>query len=91
MQQYAIIVKGKVQGVWFRKHTLEKALQLQLRGYVINKNDGSVYIEAVGPVKQLDTFILWLKNEGAPLAIVTEVIVSSQKIIHHYNNFSIRK
>ncbi|MBP6687424.1 MAG: acylphosphatase, partial [Lacibacter sp.] len=28
----AITVRGKVQGVWFRSYTVEKAQQLQLTG-----------------------------------------------------------
>ena len=34
---YKILVKGKVQGVWFRKYTKEKAEVLGLKGYVKNE------------------------------------------------------
>ncbi|MBK7888769.1 MAG: acylphosphatase [Bacteroidetes bacterium] len=43
-----IIVTGKVQGVFFRQSALSKALDLKLRGFVMNQPDGSVLIEAIG-------------------------------------------
>jgi acylphosphatase len=48
MHHYQITVSGKVQGVWFRKSTQDKARELGLRGFVRNQPDGSVYIEASG-------------------------------------------
>ena len=34
---YSILVKGKVQGVWFRKYTYDKAQALGLKGFVKNE------------------------------------------------------
>ena len=42
---YKILVKGRVQGVWFRKYTKDKADSLNLSGFARNELDGSVYIE----------------------------------------------
>jgi hypothetical protein len=36
------VIQGKVQGVFFRKHTLAKATELGLKGNVCNASDGSV-------------------------------------------------
>jgi acylphosphatase len=36
------VIRGKVQGVFFRKHTLAKASELRLKGDVRNVSDGSV-------------------------------------------------
>ncbi len=36
------VIRGKVQGVFFRKHTLAKASELRLKGDVRNESDGSV-------------------------------------------------
>ena len=41
---YSIVVTGKVQGVFFRQSTKEKALELGINGTVMNKPDGSVEI-----------------------------------------------
>ncbi|KAE9586155.1 hypothetical protein Lal_00010047 [Lupinus albus] len=37
-----IVIKGKVQGVWFRDWTVDTAKQLGLNGWVRNRKDGSV-------------------------------------------------
>jgi len=66
------IVKGKVQGVWFRKYTRDKALELGIKGIVRNQPDGSVYVEAEGEPEALEKFIEWL-HIGSPMARVDEV------------------
>lgn len=43
-----VAAPGKVQGVFFRKHTAEHALKLSLVGYCANTKTGSVIGEAVG-------------------------------------------
>jgi acylphosphatase len=57
-----IIVQGKVQGVFFRASTRDKARQLKVYGFVKNESDGSVYIEAEGDKEILDNFISWCKQ-----------------------------
>lgn len=54
-----IKVYGKVQGVGFRFYTNKKAVELNISGFVQNKPDGSVYIEAEGDRTNLLTFIDW--------------------------------
>ena len=71
---YKIIVKGKVQGVWFRKFTRQKAESLALTGYVQNRPNGNVYIEVRGEEAALSDFIEWL-HRGSPLSKVREVLV----------------
>ena len=56
-----ISVYGKVQGVGYRYHTSKKANELNISGFVKNKPDGSVYIEAQGDKTDLTTFIDWCK------------------------------
>lgn len=46
-------VTGFVQGVMFRKSTLQQAHDLQLRGWVHNEPDGSVSGEAAGPTEHV--------------------------------------
>ena len=67
-----ITVKGRVQGVWFRAKTMEKALELGVNGFVKNLINGNVYIEAEGTDLQLQNFISWCKI-GPSLANVNEV------------------
>jgi acylphosphatase len=70
----AITVRGKVQGVWFRKYTLDKAVQLQLTGTVHNTSEGDVAIVATGTEDQLADFIEWCWM-GSPKSKVTSVTV----------------
>ncbi|EZH74773.1 acylphosphatase [Aquimarina atlantica] len=58
-KHYNITVKGKVQGVWYRKNTQEKAIALQITGNVRNLPNGNVYIEAEGDKNQLNLLLEW--------------------------------
>ncbi|HEX8023622.1 acylphosphatase, partial [Mucilaginibacter sp.] len=58
-----ITVKGKVQGVFYRKATKAVADQLGVRGIVLNEPNGDVYIEAEADDTFLDMFLEWC-SEG---------------------------
>ncbi len=59
---YRYRVTGRVQGVYFRATTLEKALALGLSGWVRNASDGAVEVLASGPAAQLELFEAWLQR-----------------------------
>lgn len=44
-------VRGRVQGVWFRESTRQRATELGLAGWVRNLHDGRVEVVFVGPVE----------------------------------------
>ena len=67
-----IIVHGRVQGVWFRAGTKEKADELVLLGWVKNRPDGTVEIHAEGEKPKLEKFIAWCRK-GTPAADVTSL------------------
>jgi acylphosphatase len=69
-----IVVAGRVQGVFFRKRTMEMAVQLGVTGYVLNLPDGRVKIEAHGDTGPVDNLIAWCRT-GPPSAKVTDVQV----------------
>jgi acylphosphatase len=75
----AIVVTGKVQGVWFRKYTLDKAIELQLNGFVKNLPDDSVSIVATGNKDQLQQFAQWCW-QGSPKSKVETVQVSEMEL-----------
>ena len=58
------IVRGKVQGVFFRDATRRFARELELTGTVRNCNDLSVEIVAQGPKVQLEALLGRLEEEG---------------------------
>jgi acylphosphatase len=70
-------IKGKVQGVFYRQSTKEKARSLGISGWVRNTDDGSVEIEAFGLRQQVESLIAWCW-QGPDLATVTSVIVEWQ-------------
>ena len=65
-------VSGRVQGVWFRAATRERAQALQLRGYARNLADGGVEVVATGEDAALGELERWLW-QGPPLAQVSGV------------------
>lgn len=72
IKHYNISVKGKVQGVFYRATTKEKARELGLKGFVKNMADGSVYLEAQGEPAALEQLVEWC-NKGPKKAVVEEV------------------
>ncbi|MFY0627202.1 MAG: acylphosphatase [Reichenbachiella sp.] len=70
----SILVKGKVQGVFFRASTLVEAEKLSLTGLVKNQPDGNVYIEVYGEEPKILDFIAWCQ-EGPQFARVDAVTV----------------
>ena len=67
-------MRGRVQGVWFRASTAERATALGLRGRAENLPDGSVRVHAAGTCAALDALIAWL-HAGPPMARVDAVEV----------------
>lgn len=53
-------VSGKVQGVWYRRSTQEKAVSLDVRGHAINQSDGSVEVLMCGAPAQVEALSQWL-------------------------------
>jgi acylphosphatase len=70
------IVRGRVQGVWFRASTAERAAALGLRGRAENRPDGAVLVQAAGSVAALEALVAWL-HRGPPMARVDSVEVEA--------------
>ncbi len=60
-----VLVSGRVQGVGYRMASYERARRLGVTGWVRNREDGSVEVFAQGDAKQLDAFVLWLREGPA--------------------------
>ncbi|MEX0898657.1 MAG: acylphosphatase [Steroidobacteraceae bacterium] len=65
-------VSGRVQGVFFRASTAERAIALSLRGYAENRADGTVLVLAAGSTRSLESLVDWL-HKGPPMARVQAV------------------
>ena len=72
MKSVQLTVHGIVQGVFFRKYTVEKAFELGVVGTVRNNEDSTVGIEATGDEKNLAAFIAWC-HRGPARAKVNHV------------------
>jgi acylphosphatase len=65
-------VSGRVQGVFYRASTRQRAQELGCRGYARNLPDGRVEVLAIGEPAAVQALIEWLRL-GPPAAHVTDV------------------
>ena len=72
MNAARFIVRGKVQGVFFRASARDEALRLKITGHARNMIDGSVEVVAYGDTAALDLLEAWLRD-GPPEARVEEL------------------
>ncbi|MBC5993863.1 acylphosphatase [Pontibacter cellulosilyticus] len=86
----AMRVHGKVQGVFFRASTQEKAEALGLTGFVQNEDDGTVYLEAEGDETALRKLEQWV-HEGPKNARVERVDVKTLKELKGFDGFEQRR
>lgn len=87
MQTVHLLVKGKVQGVFYRATAQEKAEQYGLKGWVRNTADGEVEMMVTGESENLDQFIGWCRN-GPDRARVADVIIT-EKEVEHFPGFRV--
>lgn len=67
-------VSGRVQGVFYRASTGQRARALKVTGYARNLADGRVEVLACGEPQAVDALCDWLWH-GPPAAKVSEVVV----------------
>lgn len=83
-----IKIIGEVQGVFFRKSTLQKAKELDIKGWVRNEPDGSVLAEIEGHQQAVMVMEAWLKT-GPKKAKVEKLLVQPGEE-KGYTGFEIR-
>ncbi len=74
-RQVRALVKGHVQGVFFRQSTLDEARRRGLLGTVRNLPDRDVEIVVAGPDHLVDELLAWAR-QGPKSARVDEVVVT---------------
>ncbi|MEE2829198.1 MAG: acylphosphatase [Myxococcota bacterium] len=67
------MVSGRVQGVWFRASTQQRARSLGLAGWVRNLPDGRVELVARGRRELLGELLDWVREGGPPRGQVDSV------------------
>ena len=67
-------ISGRVQGVFFRAHTAERARQRDVAGFVRNLPDGRVEAVFEGDASAVEEMVAWC-HQGPPRARVESVEV----------------
>ncbi|DAD52537.1 hypothetical protein QIJ50_gp1, partial [ssRNA phage SRR6254351_1] len=70
-----IVLQGRVQQVGFRYFVYRLASEIGVAGSVMNRNDGSVYIEVEGDSHLVDVFVDHCRK-GPPRSQVTDCQLS---------------
>ncbi len=81
---YIARVSGKVQGVYFRVSSQQKAIDYGLSGYATNLADGDVEVFLSGEEKNVEKMLAWLQH-GPEEADVTKV--QHQQVDWQKHNF----
>lgn len=83
------IVKGKVQGVFYREFVRREAEAIGITGFVRNLKDGTVEIVAEGEEKQLKEFEKRFRK-GPLMAFITDVEMKEEQHTGEFDGFDMR-
>lgn len=79
MEAKRLIIKGRVQGVWYRGWTVDQAVKLGVKGWVRNLKTGGVEAFIMGDEITLNKMI-GLCWKGPRLAKVKDIIIEKMEI-----------
>lgn len=85
-----LVVRGRVQGVYFRATAQREARQHGLCGWVKNRSDGSVELVAEGEEDDVKDFLSWA-HSGPSTARVDDVDVRWRSYTGEYTDFRITR
>lgn len=71
----AVVVHGRVQGVWFRGSCQAEAQRRKVRGWVANEYDGTVRAHFEGGAASVEAMVEWTRH-GPRHAVVDRVEVT---------------
>ena len=89
MRRIRAIVTGRVQGVSYRASTASEARRLGVVGWVRNRRDGSVELEAEGADDRIAALVAWCEH-GPPAARVASVAVDELALASTERVFEVR-
>ncbi len=84
-----VVVHGRVQGVFYRASTLEKAIELGLTGWVKNRADGTVEVVVEGDREKVVKLVDWCRV-GPRHAHVTNVEINWEPYAEEFREFRIK-
>ncbi len=85
-----LFISGRVQGVFFRSNTRDKAMGLGLTGWVKNLEDGRVEAVFEGEQENIKKMVEWCRK-GPNYSDVKDVQVISEKYTGEFKDFSIHR
>jgi acylphosphatase len=85
-----IVVRGRVQGVFFRASAQQEGLQLGLTGEISNLPDGSVEAIVEGEKRAVEDFVAWCRR-GPPSAEVEDVQVKLRAPRDEFRTFTVAR
>ena len=89
MRRVKILASGRVQGVYFRMFTQNKAKQFGIKGYARNLPDGRVEIIAEADNNSIEKLIQWC-HKGPVTARVDHVEMTELESDEVFTSFEIR-
>ncbi|MBI5412322.1 acylphosphatase [Candidatus Peregrinibacteria bacterium] len=89
MIRIRLIIRGCVQGVFFRSSAQQKALELGVTGWIGNCADGTVQAVVEGPDNLVNQFVEWCAS-GPSTAQVERVEVVREAYTAEFEGFEIR-
>lgn len=84
------IIKGIVQGVWFRATTQEQAMAHNVTGWAKNTFEGNVEVVFEGEADDVEKVIQWC-HHGPAGASVKDVEVETEEYKGEFAAFSIKR
>jgi len=84
-----LIIRGKVQGVFFRDNTRRRATSLEITGWIRNNSDGTVEAVFEGPEEKLKE-ILKICEQSPGSSQVDKVEKNWEVFTGEFNQFEIR-
>jgi acylphosphatase len=85
-----VYVSGRVQGVFFRARTIQKAVGLGATGWVRNLPDGRVEAVFEGEKEVVDALVEFCRK-GPSRAVVKDVAVAWEPFTGEFESFSVRR
>ncbi|MBS3055305.1 MAG: acylphosphatase [Candidatus Aenigmarchaeota archaeon] len=83
-----VLIKGSVQGVFFRMNVQELAKQIHISGWVKNLPDGNVEAVFEGEEKEVESIISFCRK-GPIGSKVGDVVVKNENFTGEFKDFKI--
>lgn len=83
-----LVIRGRVQGVYFRASAVREAKRLGLTGWVKNRQDTAVEVVAEGEEDQVKDFLAWAQH-GPSTARVDKIDTRWRSYTGEFASFTI--